>query len=968
MTKFWGERFWLTATLVAAVTVGGCTGDSVVTTTGMDAAADIVCSGAAIRCGSSCADLRSDPVNCGACGNACGPSMLCTNGTCQLTCAGGASACSGSCVNLQTDNANCGRCGQACAAGQVCSLGRCSLTCAASLATCGGGDAGADAGGTQRCADLSTDNNNCGACGTLCPAGQRCLDRRCQVTCSVGQTTCNGVCRDLQTDNLNCGACGTTCAAGTTCSAGVCVVSCSASLTQCSGTCVNLQTDNANCGNCGLACAPGQVCSRGTCATSCATTLATCPSSAGAYCANTAVDPANCGACGHGCTLPNTAITGCTVGSCSVVRCATGFGDCDADPANGCESGTTDSVTNCGACGRACVLPHATATCAASACAIGTCAPGFADCDGVAANGCEVNTQADNGNCGTCGTSCPAGQVCSGGTCGTTCAAPLAACTGVSAAYCANTQNDPSNCGACGRNCALAHTAVTSCVAGACAVASCAANFADCDRDATSGCEANLQTDNANCGACGRACVLANAASTCTAGACAVTTCNAGFRDCNGVAIDGCEVNTQTDNANCGACGVTCTAGRVCSGGVCGTTCASPLVTCGVAPATYCSNTSIDPSNCGACGTVCALPHTAADGCASGSCTVQRCVPGFGDCDNSPSNGCEATLATDNTNCGACGRGCLTGQTCTGGACLCPAGQTACGGACTPTATDLANCGSCGHACALAYATAVCSTGACAIAACSTGFADCDHVPATGCETNVRVDSANCGSCGHACPGGQVCSAGVCTTTCGAGLTTCGASCVNTSTDPSNCGACSTVCPAVSNATAVCAAGTCSFVCNTGFALIGGACVATSTTVTFPSTGSTVGGPAGGGTLGAGGGGARFRTGDFVSEVFPRATSVTSLSVNFQMSDLTSTSPCVTGMMTWNVMVNGTVVGTYGWAAGTGVNPRTVTQTYSFAPIAPVSGNVTLEFIALTTVCPGASSWNWIAGGSATMM
>ena len=816
MTKFWGERFWLTATLVAAVTVGGCTGDSVVTTTGMDAAADIVCSGAAIRCGSSCADLRSDPVNCGACGNACGPSMLCTNGTCQLTCAGGASACSGSCVNLQTDNANCGRCGQACAAGQVCSLGRCSLTCAASLATCGGGDAGADAGGTQRCADLSTDNNNCGACGTLCPAGQRCLDRRCQVTCSVGQTTCNGVCRDLQTDNLNCGACGTTCAAGTTCSAGVCVVSCSASLTQCSGTCVNLQTDNANCGNCGLACAPGQVCSRGTCATSCATTLATCPSSAGAYCANT--------------------------------------------------------------------------------------------------------------------------------------------------------QNDPSNCGACGRNCALAHTAVTSCVAGACAVASCAANFADCDRDATSGCEANLQTDNANCGACGRACVLANAASTCTAGACAVTTCNAGFRDCNGVAIDGCEVNTQTDNANCGACGVTCTAGRVCSGGVCGTTCASPLVTCGVAPATYCSNTSIDPSNCGACGTVCALPHTAADGCASGSCTVQRCVPGFGDCDNSPSNGCEATLATDNTNCGACGRGCLTGQTCTGGACLCPAGQTACGGACTPTATDLANCGSCGHACALAYATAVCSTGACAIAACSTGFADCDHVPATGCETNVRVDSANCGSCGHACPGGQVCSAGVCTTTCGAGLTTCGASCVNTSTDPSNCGACSTVCPAVSNATAVCAAGTCSFVCNTGFALIGGACVATSTTVTFPSTGSTVGGPAGGGTLGAGGGGARFRTGDFVSEVFPRATSVTSLSVNFQMSDLTSTSPCVTGMMTWNVMVNGTVVGTYGWAAGTGVNPRTVTQTYSFAPIAPVSGNVTLEFIALTTVCPGASSWNWIAGGSATMM
>jgi hypothetical protein len=146
------------------------------------------------------------------------------------------------------------------------------------------------------------------------------------------------------------------------------------------------------------------------------------------------------------------------------------------------------------------------------------------------------------------------------------------------------------------------------------------------------------------------------------------------------------------------------------------------------------------------------------------------------------------------------------------------------------------------------------------------------------------------------------------------------------------------------------------------------------TTVTFPATTSTVGiSPAG--TLGAGGGGKYWKTLDFVTETFARSAPVTKLTVNFKMSDVT-TDYCKPGTLSWKVMVNGTQVGTYSWAAGSvKFNPifsvpgpdKTISQTYSFAAIAPTAGNVTLRIEATSTVCPGSGSWNWYPGGTATM-
>jgi hypothetical protein len=64
---------------------------------------------------------------------------------------------------------------------------------------------------------------------------------------------------------------------------------------------------------------------------------------------------------------------------------------------------------------------------------------------------------------------------------------------------------------------------------------------ADCDGVPENGCEANLQTDVMNCGACGYFCGVPRAVAACEAGQCAVGSCDAGYADCNENPVDGCE-------------------------------------------------------------------------------------------------------------------------------------------------------------------------------------------------------------------------------------------------------------------------------------------------------------------------------------------------------------------------------------------------------------------------------------------
>lgn len=209
-----------------------------------------------------------------------------------------------------------------------------------------------------------------------------------------------------------------------------------------------------------------------------------------------------------------------------------------------------------------------------------TCAAGEVACGGVC-----TSTRA-NPNCGACGVSCKADQVCDQGACKSVaagCSMGLAACAG----SCVDLQVSPTNCGACGTSCDAGKV----CTAGVC---SCMPGQTACGSSCV-----NVATDNSNCGTCGNAC---SGGRTCAQGAC---TCPAGSSFCGDACVD-----TTTSAQNCGACGTVCGAGKVCTAGQCA--CAAGQVICGDA----CVDVQTSDANCGACGQACSLGQV----CAAGQC------------------------------------------------------------------------------------------------------------------------------------------------------------------------------------------------------------------------------------------------------------------------------------------------------------------------------------------------------------
>jgi hypothetical protein len=86
-----------------------------------------------IDCFGVCVDLKTDPSNCGYCGEVC-PSGQCDTGLCfdvvgpapaELGCPFGQAFCGGGCIDITADPANCGYCGLVCGLNEQCIGGGC---------------------------------------------------------------------------------------------------------------------------------------------------------------------------------------------------------------------------------------------------------------------------------------------------------------------------------------------------------------------------------------------------------------------------------------------------------------------------------------------------------------------------------------------------------------------------------------------------------------------------------------------------------------------------------------------------------------------------------------------------------------------------------------------------------------------------------------------------------------------------
>jgi hypothetical protein len=129
---------------------------------------------------------------------------------------------------------------------------------------------------------------------------------------------------------------------------------------------------------------------------------------------------------------------------------------------------------------------------------------------------------------------------------------------------------------------------------------------------------------------------------------------------------------------------------------------------------------------------------------------------------------CRQIVPCDAANCqhctdSGCQPTCIAPATCNGsGGCVCPNGLPACNGQCPDLQTDPANCGACGHACP---AGSTCVAGVCCVGAggtCAT-TSDCCFGQCTNGKCCLP-DGGFCGSAGECCSG--ICTNGQCGSAC----------------------------------------------------------------------------------------------------------------------------------------------------------------------------------------------------------
>jgi hypothetical protein len=294
-------------------------------------------------CVSTCVDTLSDPNNCGSCGNVCpadpGGEAVCSNGSCALMCRAGYSDCGTQFCNDLSSTASCGG---SCVA---CNIPQASGIYNISSAGC--------------CQTADAADNSCDA---FCSRGVGAENCSCRFVCAAGFADC-----DLDT------------AAGADTNG--CEVQLSAGLPDGQG-------GYKHCGACNYNCEklPNETtsCDGGVCQWDCNALTRDCDLVRSNGCETPLNTNSNCGACGTPCPPPgvaNVSSPTCSTGTCSW-SCSPGWGTCDGNDANGCETDLT-TTARCGACNNACPTTfNGFPTCINSQCGIG-CRAGYQNCDGT---------------------------------------------------------------------------------------------------------------------------------------------------------------------------------------------------------------------------------------------------------------------------------------------------------------------------------------------------------------------------------------------------------------------------------------------------------------------------------------------------------------------------------------------------------------------------------------------------------
>lgn len=241
-----------------------------------------------------------------------------------------------------------------------------------------------------------------------------------------------------------------------------------------------------------------------------------------------------------------------------------------------CDGSTDEDPAAMASCNRTGTV----GACVEGACTIAACMSPYANCNGIANDGCEANLDSSTSHCGGCGVDCAAGASCVGRSC--RCPVGMVVCNGA----CVDLQTDARHCGECGDACPFGAVCETS---------TCRCPFGQilCDGECV-----DPNSDVRHCGGCG---------ATCFGGSCAGGSC-----ECPGAVGTLCGgecFDLSVDLDHCGACDEGCRGGS-CAGGACSCPPGRPTVCEGT-----CTNTIDDRARCGDCDTACGLSQ-----CVSGAC------------------------------------------------------------------------------------------------------------------------------------------------------------------------------------------------------------------------------------------------------------------------------------------------------------------------------------------------------------